>query len=188
MKIQNHSYASMPMAAKGKTYTGDANGVFDVPDELGEMLVNTPGWRKVATGRVPTGLPAAPLTPAKTLKAALTPPKPVTAPEKAPETTPEPSSFGDAVAAMNEASEVNDKFAADEVEGESLEDEDDSDSDEEEAEEEEASDESEARDYESMTVPQLKAEALDRKVALTGTVKADIIKDLRAADLADKEG
>jgi hypothetical protein len=83
MKIKNPSLAGMELGLKygTGTVTGDADGVFDVPDKDAEFLLSTPGWAKPKMGR--SVAPAAPE------------PAPEPEPEPAavePEPAPEPAS------------------------------------------------------------------------------------------------
>jgi hypothetical protein len=59
MKIKNPSLAGMELGLKygTGTVTGDADGVFDVPDKDAEFLLSTPGWTKPKKGTPLTAVP-----------------------------------------------------------------------------------------------------------------------------------
>lgn len=86
MKIKNENMAGTEMGLRygDGTVTGDANGIFDVPEKDAEFLLSTPGWTKLKKGSPLSGAVVAP--------SAAQAPDP--APEE-PETAPEDDDGGD---------------------------------------------------------------------------------------------
>lgn len=86
MKIKNPALAGVELGLRDGTgsVTGDADGVFDLPDTDAERLLRSPRW-----SRVKTGTPVAAAAPEP-------PPEPEPEPEPAePEPAPEPEAAGD---------------------------------------------------------------------------------------------
>ncbi len=90
MKIKNPALAGVELGLRDGTgsVTGDADGVFDLPDTDAERLLRSPRWSRVKTGTpVAVAAPAPPPEPE---------PEPEPAePEPAPEPVPEPEGAGD---------------------------------------------------------------------------------------------
>jgi hypothetical protein len=46
----------------GHTVVGDPQGIFEVPDEIGERMTSTPGWEKTDQKPAPVSVPGDPIT------------------------------------------------------------------------------------------------------------------------------
>ena len=60
MKIKNENLANTVLGLKTGPVTGDANGVFDLPEEDAKALLATPGWSPLKKGKAIEPPPAAP--------------------------------------------------------------------------------------------------------------------------------
>jgi hypothetical protein len=99
MKIKNVNMAGQVMRLRyaGTMVTGDAQGVFEMPDQDGEFLCATPGW-SLCVPKSARAIDDAPPAPAKSA------PKPTAAvAPKAPEPEPEPEEEGPDLSLMTKA-------------------------------------------------------------------------------------
>ncbi len=62
MFIMNANMAGTSIRlANGHTVIGDPQGIFEVPDEIGERMVATPGWEQTDTKPAPVSVPGDPI-------------------------------------------------------------------------------------------------------------------------------
>lgn len=52
MKIRNPNYANSKLSTREGVFEGDALGTFDLPDDLANQILATPGWKSTRSAAI----------------------------------------------------------------------------------------------------------------------------------------